>query len=450
MDRGDVALLGLDGETPVFALARQAVLEDHHRRHDVLALQVGDVVALDAQRRLVEVERVGDLLQRLAAGGQVAGAADLVLRQGLLGVALDGLHQRLLVAALGHAHLDAGAALLGQQLGDGLGVGRQVRDEHLAGHRVGAGLAVHLQQELLDQLAGRALLDLVDDPAALAADASAAYVEDLDGGLQRIFGQGDDVGVGALPEHDRLLLQRPLQRLDVVAQPGRPLVFLLGGGLAHLLLQPLDEAGGVAGHEVAEVFGQVAVLVGADPADAGRRALVDVAEQARPADLPGPLEHPGAARAYGEDAQQQVDRLADGPGVGVGAEVAGALALGAAHDLHAREVLAHGHREVGVGLVVAVLDVEARVELLDPGVFELQRLHLGADDRPVDVGGRGQHRLRARMQRGEVGEVGVEPLAQALGLADVDHPAVRVPEPVDPWGLGNRPRLGPETQGAAR
>ena len=37
----------------------------------------------------------------------------------------------------------------------------------------------------------------------------------------------------------------------------------------------------------------VAVLLGADPADARRRALADVAEQAGPADLPGPLEHPG-------------------------------------------------------------------------------------------------------------------------------------------------------------
>ena len=32
------------------------------------------------------------------------------------------------------------------------------------------------------------------------------------------------------------------------------------------------------------------VLVGADPADARRGALADVAEQARPADLAGPLE----------------------------------------------------------------------------------------------------------------------------------------------------------------
>src|SRR3712207_8104550 len=59
------------------------------------------------------------------------------------------------------------------------------------------------------------------------------------------------------------------------------------------------------------------------------RSLVDVAEQARPADLPGPLEDAVAAGAHREDAQQQVDRLADRPGVRVRPEVPAALALGA-------------------------------------------------------------------------------------------------------------------------
>ncbi len=78
------------------------------------------------------------------------------------------------------------------------------------------------------------VLDLLHDPAALAADAAAADVEDLDGGLEVVVGEGEDVGVGAVAEHDGLLLQRPLQRADVVAQPGGPLEVELGGGLAHL------------------------------------------------------------------------------------------------------------------------------------------------------------------------------------------------------------------------
>jgi hypothetical protein len=63
-------------------------------------------------------------------------------------------------------------------------------------------------------------LDLVDDPAALAADPPAADVEDLDGGLQLVLGERDDVGVRAVAEDDGLLLQRPPQRPEVVAEPG--------------------------------------------------------------------------------------------------------------------------------------------------------------------------------------------------------------------------------------
>jgi hypothetical protein len=46
-------------------------------------------------------------------------------------------------------------------------------------------------------------------------------VEDLDGGLELVLGEGDDVGVRAVPEDDGLLLQRPPERPEVVAQPGR-------------------------------------------------------------------------------------------------------------------------------------------------------------------------------------------------------------------------------------
>ena len=141
-----------------------------------------------------------------------------------------------------------------------------------------------------------------------------------------------------------------------------------------------------------------------------------------------------------EDAQQQVEGLADRPRVGVGPEVAGALALGAAHHLGARELLTERHREVGVGLVVAVLDVEPRVVLLDPRVLELERLDLGGDHGPLDARGGGDHRGRPGVQRGDVLEVGGQPRAQRLGLADVDDPLGRVPEPVDARVDGDLPR----------
>ena len=107
---GGAGLVAADDEPAVLGLARQAVLEDDHRPDDLGALDVADVEALDAQRRLVELEGVLQLLERLAAGREVAGAGDLVPGQALLGVAGDGLHEGALVAAARHPQVDPAAA----------------------------------------------------------------------------------------------------------------------------------------------------------------------------------------------------------------------------------------------------------------------------------------------------------------------------------------------------
>lgn len=213
-----LALEGLDLEAAVFALTGEAVLEDHHGRHDVVALEVRDVEALDPQRRAVQVEGLRDLLQRAGAGGEIAGALGLVQDQGLLGVAPDRRHQVLLVATLRNPQGDLGAAALAQPLCDGVRVLRQGGDEHLLGDGVAALLPVQLLKRVLDQARRLHCLDLVGDPAALAADPAAADMEDLYGGLQLVLGDGDQVGVGGVGEHDRVLLHRAAQGAYVVTQ----------------------------------------------------------------------------------------------------------------------------------------------------------------------------------------------------------------------------------------
>ena len=106
----------VDLEPAVLALVRQAVLEHDHRPDVVGALEVGHVVALDAQRRLGQAEVVLQLGERPAAGVVVAGPAQAVAGELLLGVAGDGLEQRALVAALRHADLHPRAALQAQPL----------------------------------------------------------------------------------------------------------------------------------------------------------------------------------------------------------------------------------------------------------------------------------------------------------------------------------------------
>jgi hypothetical protein len=201
---------------------------------------------------------------------------------------------------------------------------------------------------MLDKRRGRGFLHLFQHPAALAADPPAAHVEDLHRGFELVFRERDDIAVGAVAEHYRLLFQRPFQRLDIVAQPRRLFVFLIVGGGFHFRGQLLDEPLRVARHEIAEILGERPVLLGRDALHARRAALSDISQQARPADLPGALEDALGARADREDAQEGVHRVADRPGVTIWPEVFHALAFRAAHHHHAGEFLVHRDGEIGV------------------------------------------------------------------------------------------------------
>src|SRR6185437_1255757 len=90
--------------------------------------------------------------------------------------------------------------------------------------------------------------------------------------------------------------------------------------------------------------------------------------------------------------------------------------------------VAVGEREldVGIGLVVAQQDVEARLALLDEVVFERERLVLVGDRDVLEVHGLAHQRagLGVSLRGGE--EVAPHPGAQILGLADVNDLALGV------------------------
>ena len=173
-------------------LARQPVLEDHHRGDHVGALQVGDVEALDPQRRVVQPERV---LHLLPAPGERAvrslARLSLCCVSACSALRCDGLHQRPLVAALRHPQRRPGRrAARRASCGERLGVGGQRRHQDLARHVASSRLAaVELRRNCSTRSPVVDVLDLVDHPAALAADPAAADVEDLDRGLQRVLGE---------------------------------------------------------------------------------------------------------------------------------------------------------------------------------------------------------------------------------------------------------------------
>ena len=87
------------------------------------AAQVGDVEALDADRRHVQAERLLQALERLHATLAAALAAQLLLVQRELRVALGELQEAALLAALGRAQLDGPAAPAGERAGERVRVG---------------------------------------------------------------------------------------------------------------------------------------------------------------------------------------------------------------------------------------------------------------------------------------------------------------------------------------
>ena len=123
--------------------------------------------------------------------------------------------------------------------------------------------------------------------------------------------------------------------------------------------------------------------------------------------------------------------------MGVGPEVPNALPLRSPHDLQPWELLVEGDRQRWIGLVVPVPHVEARFELLDPGVFELERLDLGAVPPSTrrsppwspSAGYAGVVRSRRRSRNSAA--------AEGSSPSHVDDPPAGVPEAVHPGIDGN-------------
>ncbi len=177
-----------------------------------------------------------------------------------------------------------------------------------------------------------------------------------------------------------------------------------------------------------------------DVRDARPGAPADVVVQAGPPG-PGPLVEEGVgAGPDGEHAGQRVEGLADGVGVGVRARSTGRPCAWRPADLGPGPLLPHREREVRVGLVVPVADVEPGPVLLDQVVLEHQGVDLVRRDDPL-------HRLRGRhhglgpgVER--LAPVAGQALAERLGLAHVDHAAVRVPEKVGAGRVGDGRGIG--------
>ena len=167
---------------------------------------------------------------------------------------------------------------------------------------------------------------------------------------------------------------------------------------------------------------------GADFADAGRDAALDVVLQARPRPLSGDdlVTRPDAEQAVrerhgpaGQACRQERSR-----------EEVGRALLDPPRHQHPRKGLAGGQPQVGVVLVVPEQDVVARRALLDQVVLERQRLHHRIGDDDFERGDLGQQRVVPRA--GAPGpQVTADAIPQGSGLSDVDRLPARISPQVD-------------------
>ena len=242
---------------------------------------------------------------------------------------------------------------------------------------------VVLQEELLRDDRGLLLALVVEVEGLAVGEDAVAHLEDLRVGLQPVDGDRDRVEGALAVGGDALALQQRLDGLQAVALQRRLLVVLLAGGEVHPLLEVLLDLAEAAGEEGDHAVDALAVLLLGHVPDAGRPAALDVVVEAGRAGAPAGL---GAlAGAEEEDLAQQVERAADALGARVRAEVGAVAPVALAREVDAREVLVQADRDVGVGLVVAQPDVEARPVLLDEVLLREERLGLRVDDERLDV-----------------------------------------------------------------
>jgi len=176
----------------------------------------------------------------------------------------------------------------------------------------------------------------------------------------------------------------------------------------------------------------------------GVPGLVDVEDTRRGAALDLVLEARALARdeleiAAGAKLEVLVDEVERAPrrrGRVIGPEVASGVVARAAHHLETGPRVVEAQPERDEVLVVAQLDVEARLVLLDEVVLEDRGFLLARRDDGLEIANRPlQEREKLPLVASPGLEITADPAAEALGLADVEEAAFFVLEEVNA-GLG--------------
>ena len=308
----------------------------------------------------------------------------------------------------------------------------QFGHDYLAGHegRLAAG-EVDLGDEGGDDFGGVLREAVLGEMAFRIDDPSCPDVDHVYAGVGLVEFRRDDVGIAALVGHGLLVLDAP-QGGNAVAYDGGFLKLFARGGGFHVSGEFVEEPVALAFEEQLRVVDLSGVVLLRDEADAGRGAALDLVLQAGPGAV---AVIAVLALAHLEDFLQYVEAVPGRMGAGVWAVEDALAAPAAAVEGQPGEVLVVGEQDVGVGLVVAQLDVVGGPGLLDEGLFEQQGLGFAVGDGDFDVGHLVDHGQASGVE-GCAAEVAADAVAEVGGLADVDDFAGAVLHLVDPGPAG--------------
>ncbi len=375
------ALAGVDAldlEVAVGRVVGLAVAEYDHGGDRVAALDVADVVTLDAPRQATEAQSLAQTLEGRIGVVALAPAGDEAAR----GVALGEHGEFATTAALGDFEGHALASTpLAEPGGERLGVvlGELEGQEDLVGDQ-GGGVVVG-PQEAGQYLSVGELHALLREPL-VGDQLAAAHVQDHELDVAALPVHADHVLVELVGADDLLALEADLDRPKLVADPGRGLEFEGLGRALHAGLESLDELAVAAAQEQADVPDLLGVDRRVDLVDAGGRAALDLILEAGPLAM---LEHEVGAGPELEVAVDHAQGMSGRARRVVGAEVAGPVLADVADDLELGPGAVGVEAQDQVLLVVAKFDVEAGLVPLDEVVLEQHRLLVvGGDDR-LDV-----------------------------------------------------------------
>src|SRR5690606_11311872 len=218
-----------------------------------------------------------------------------------------------------------------------------------------------------------------------------------------------------------------LQSPDAVSQVGGLLESHLGGESLHFIPKKLDQLLRVPVEQFLYLLdGAVVILLRLVP-HARCRALLNVILEARLvlACGDGIWREIQIAGSQLEDRSDRVKHKLHVLHVRIRPDVGRPILPQIARREDSREAFVLD-ADVRVALVVAQIDVVARLELLDEIILEDQRLRLGVGHDDLDIRDLVDHHGEAAIARPALVEIGAHPAAKVLGLADVDHLAVGV------------------------